>query len=108
MEGDKGEAGTGTEAGWQPACVTVYITTYNVRDGRGDGEDGQLFLGLCSATRAMEMAGVDVAFVQEMMIVDPTFATHSSEGYSILAPAADSERRGGGWPFWRRSQKDSE
>ena len=82
VRGDKGEAGTGPEAGWRPACGTVSIATYKVRDGREEGEDRQLFLGLCWATRAMEMTGVEVSFVQETKIVDPTFATHKFEGYS--------------------------
>ena len=95
VEVNEGEAGTETGAGRRPACGTVTIATYNMRDGRGEGEDGEVFLGLCLAARAMGMTGVDVAFVQETKIVDPTFTTHKFEGYSILAVAADSERRGG-------------
>ena len=106
VEVNKGEAGTGTEAGRWPACGTVPIATYNVRDGRREGEDGQLFLDLCLAARAMEMMGADVAFVQETKIVDPMFATCEFEGYSILVATADSKRRGR-WPFWRRSGMDS-
>ena len=38
---------------------------------------------------------MDVAVLQETKIGDPEFATRSFWGYSILAAAADSERRGG-------------
>ena len=98
VEVNEGEAGTGTEAGRRPACGTVSIATYSVRDGRGEGEDRQRFLGVCSAARAMKVTGGDVAFVQETKTVDPTFATREFEGYSVLA-AADSERRGGVAPL---------
>ena len=105
VEVNEGEAGTKTEAGRQPACGTVSIATYSVRDERGEGEDGELFLGLCSAAPAMRMAGVDVAFVQETKIVEPPFATRSFEGYSVLAATADIERRGG-WLFSLRSGRN--
>ena len=88
-------ARTEGEAGDEPASGTVTIATYNVRDGRGEGEDGEEFLGIVSAARAMEMVGVDVAVLQETKIVDPEFASRSFGDYSILAAAADSERRGG-------------
>ena len=88
-------ARTEGEAGDKPASGTVTIATYNVRDGRGGGEDGEEFLGIVSAARAMEMIGVDVAVLQETKIVDPEFASRSFGDYSILAAAADSERRGG-------------
>ena len=55
----------------------------------------EVFLGLCSAARAMGMTGVNAAFVQETKIIDPTFAIRKFEGYSILSAATDSERRGG-------------
>ena len=71
VEGDKGEAGTGMETGRLSACGTVSIAAYNVRDGREKGEDEQLFLGLCLMARAMEMAGANIAFVQETKIVGP-------------------------------------
>ena len=74
---------------------TVTIATYNVRDGRGKGEDGEEYLGVVSAARSMGMVGVDVAVLQETKITDPEFVTRSFEGYSILAAAADSDRRGG-------------
>ena len=45
MKVDKGEARTETEAGQRPACSTVSIATYDVRDGRGEGEDREVFLG---------------------------------------------------------------
>ena len=103
VKGEKGEAGMGTEGNRRPACGTVSTATYNVRDGRGEGEDRQLFLGLCSTARAMEMTRVGVVFLQEMKIVDPTFANRSFKEYSILAAAADSERRGRGDPFGKEA-----
>ena len=90
-----GGARTKGKAGSEPACGTVTIATYNVRDGRGKGDDGEEFIGVVSAARALKMVGVDVAVLQETKIVDPAFVTRSFEGYSILAAAADSERRGG-------------
>ena len=94
VEVNEGEAGTGTETRRRPACGTVFIATYNVRDGREEGEDGQLFLGLCLAAQAMETMGVDVAFLQETKIIDPAFANREFEGYSILVAATDNERQG--------------
>ena len=95
--GDGGPDGARTEggAGSDPASGTVTIATYNVRDGRGEGEGGVEYIGIVSATRALDIVGVDVAVLQETKIVDPVFVTRSFEGYSVLAAAADSNRRGG-------------
>ena len=41
------------------------------------------------------MVGVHVAVLQETKITGPVFVSRSFEGYSILAAAADSDRRGG-------------
>ena len=92
---DKGGARIEGKAGSKPICDTVTIATYNVRDRRGEGEDGEEFIGIVSAARALDMVGVDVAVLQETKIVDPTFASRTFEGYTILAAAADSDRRGG-------------
>ena len=95
--GDDGPDGARTEggAGCEPASGTVTIATYNVRDGRGEGEGGEEYIGIVSAARALDMVGVDVAVLQETKITDPVFATRSFEGYTVLAAAADSDRRGG-------------
>ena len=45
------------------------------------------------------MVGVDVVVLQETKITDPVFTSRSFEGYSTLAAAADSDRRGGEWRF---------
>ena len=92
--------GSGVEggAGCEPATNTVTITTYSVRDGRGEGKDGQEFIGIVLAARALDMVGVDVAVLQETKITDPVFAARNFEGYLILATAADSNRRGE-WRF---------
>ena len=95
VEDGAGGARTKGKAGSEPACNTVTITTYNVRDGRGKGDDGEEYIGVVLAARSMRMMGVDIAVLQETKIVDPAFVTRSFEGYSILAAAADSERRGG-------------
>ena len=71
------------------------IAAYNVRDGRGEGKGGEDYIGIVSASRALNMVGVDAAVLQETKITDPIFATRNFEGYSILAAAADSNRRGG-------------
>ena len=90
-----GGARTEGKAGSKPVCDTVTIATYNVRDGQGEGEDGEEFLGILSAAQAMGMVGVDVAVLRETKIVDPEFTSRLFGEYSILAVAADSERRGG-------------
>ena len=89
-----GGAGTEGGAGCEPASGTVTIATYNVRDGRAEWGDWEEFIGIVAATWAMDMVGVDVAVLQETKITDPVFASRSFEGYTILAAAADSERRG--------------
>ena len=37
------------EAGDKPAISTMTIATYNVRDGRGEGEGGEEFLAIVPA-----------------------------------------------------------
>ena len=93
--GDKGGARTRGEVGDEPASGTITVATYNVRDGRGRGEDGEEYIGIVSSARAMGMMNVDVAVLQETKITDPVFAARNFEGYAILAAAADSDRRGG-------------
>ena len=93
--GDTDGAKTEEGAGCEPAIGTTTITTYNIRDGRGEGESGEEFIGIVLATRALDMVGVDVAVLQETKITDPVFASRSFEGKSILGAAADSDRRGG-------------
>ena len=39
----------------------------------------------------MRMTGVDIAIVQEKKIVDPTFANHFFEGFSVLAATENSK-----------------
>ena len=46
------ELGRKGGAGSEPASGTVTIATYNVRDGRGEGEGGEEFLGIVLAARA--------------------------------------------------------
>ena len=83
----------------EPASGIMTIATYNVRDGRGEGEGGEEFIGIVLAARALDMVGVDVVVLQETKITDPVFTSRSFEGYSTLAAAADSDRRGGEWRF---------
>ena len=82
---DGGPDGAGTEggAGSEPASGTVTITTYNVRDGREEGEDGEEFIGIVSAAQTLDMVGVDVAVLQETKITDPVFASRSFVGYCM-------------------------
>ena len=87
------ELGRKGEACCEPASNTVTIVTYNVHDGRGEGEGGEEFIGIVLAARALDMVDVDVDVFQETKIPDPVFASRSFEGYSILAVAADSDRR---------------
>ena len=68
-----GGARTKGKAGSEPVCGTVTNATYNVRDGRGKGDNGEEYIGVVSAARAMKMVGVDVAVLQETKIVDPAF-----------------------------------
>ena len=81
--GDGGPDGARTEggAGSDPASGTVTIATYNVRDGRGEGEGGEEFIGIVLAARALDMVGVDVTVLQETKITDPIFATRNFESY---------------------------
>ena len=59
--GDGGSDGARTEgrAGCEPSSGTVTIATYTVRDGRGEGEGGEEYIGIVSAARALDMVGVD-------------------------------------------------
>ena len=66
----------------------VSIATFNISDGRG--------AGLASAGRAMDLAGIDIAFVQESKFMDDTHATKYYEAYTILTAATDHLNRGGG------------
>ena len=94
-DGDADGARTEGGAGCEPAIGTVTIATYSVRDGRGEGEDGEEFIRIVSEARALDMVGMDVAVLEETKVTDPVFAPRSFKGYSILAAAADSDRRGG-------------
>ena len=40
------ELGREEGAGCEPASGTVTIVAYNVRDGRGEGEGGEKFIGI--------------------------------------------------------------
>ena len=94
--GDGGPDGAGTEggAGSEPASGTVTIATYNVRNGRGEGEGGEEFIGIVSAARALDMVGVVVAVFQETKITDPVLTSRSFRDCSILAATANNDRRG--------------
>ena len=65
----------------------IKMATYNIRDGRQEG--------LQSATRALGRTGADIAFLQEVKIKDPKFATKRFDGYEIRTAAAGTARCGG-------------
>ena len=65
-----------------------------VHHGRGEGEGKKEYIGIVLAAQALGMMGVDAAVLQETEITDPVFTSRSFEGYSILAAAANSNRRG--------------
>ena len=89
----------GRKEGGEPACGTVTIATYNVRDGRGEGEGGEKFIGIVFTGQALDMVGVDMAVLQETKIMDLVFVSWSFEGYLILRTDAESNRRGE-WHYW--------
>ena len=66
----------------------IAIACYNIRDGRNGG--------LLSAARALDHANVDVAFLQEVKLKDPKFASKTGYGYSIVSMAAGTTMCGGG------------
>ena len=85
-------AGASAEPRRQRGCEkiregTVTVATYNIRDGRAGG--------LYSAARALGGMGVDIAFVHEVKIEDPVYATKQWAGYDILTSAAGSKNCGG-------------
>ena len=65
----------------------IALACYNIRDGRNTG--------LLSAARALDHANVDVAFLQEVKMMNPKFASRSGYGYTIVTTGAGTARCGG-------------
>ena len=64
--------------------------------GRGEGKDGEEFIGIVLATWALDMVGVAVAVIQETKTTDPVFASRSFRGYLFDIGGDDGQRQEGG------------
>ena len=73
------------------------IATWNITDGR--------CAGLESAGKALEEAGVDIAFVQESKFMDDAYATKYVGPYTILTSATDRFNCGGVSLFYKAGSK---
>ena len=73
----------------------IALASYNIRDGRN--------AGLLSAARALDHANVDVAFLQEVKMKNPKFASRTGYGYTIVTTAAGTMRCGGVLLMTRKS-----
>ena len=91
------EAVTETESVGGEGREEMSIATWNITDGR--------CAGLESAGKALEEAGVDIAFVQDPKFSDDAYATKYVGPYTILTSATDRFNCGGVSLFYKAGSK---
>ena len=74
-----------------PTPTSLWIGTYNIRDGRGLGGDG----GLITSLRAVREANLDLVILTETKISNEIY-TKAAFDYKVDCTAAQHGPRGGG------------